>query len=294
MSEDLKRLQVEQATAIDLLKQTLINFKKLPKTSVTLSRSTGRLSDLRETWSKIQELHNKICLLVTEEEKKTLSYFVKEEFYAAEDVYHDAADHLRETISKFAIPELPTIHNNTETSIRDTTHGVSLQLPRIPLPKFIGDHLDWENFRNTFEALVATNDALTNTQKFHYLKSSVTGDAATLISNLKISDANYESAWQLLLDEYDDKQTLIHAHIHSFVNLPSMKTENVNELRKLRDIVSASLAALKNLERPVDQWDDLLVYLISQKLSQRTRNEWNLKRTASASKFPSYKDSTSS
>lgn len=266
MSEDLKRLQVEQATAIDLLKQTLINFKKLPKTSVTLSRPTGRLSDLRETWSKIQELHNKICLLVTEEEKKTLSYFVKEEFYAAEDVYHDAADHLRETISKFAIPELPTIHNSTET-IRDTTHGVSLQLPRIPLPKFTGDHLDWENFRNTFEALVATNDALTNTQKFHYLKSSVTGDAATLISNLKISDANYESAWQLLLDEYDDKQTLIHAHIHSFVNLPSMKTENANELRKLRDIVSASLAALKNFERPVDQWDDLLVYLISQKLS---------------------------
>jgi len=50
-----------------------------------------------------------------------------------------------------------------------------------------------------------------------------------------------------------------------------MKTENVIELRKLRDTVSASLAALGNLGRPVIHWDDLLVYTISQKFSARTR-----------------------
>ncbi|XP_018358983.1 PREDICTED: uncharacterized protein LOC108758486 [Trachymyrmex cornetzi] len=139
-----------------------------------------------------------------------------------------------------------------------------------------------------FESLVACNDTLSNTQKFHYLKTSVTGDAAIMISNLKISEANYESAWQLLIEEYDDKQTLVYTHLHAFAHLPIMKTENVNDLRKLHAVAS-SLAALKNLERPVDTWDDLLVYIMSQKFSPRTRNEWNLKRTEFA-ELPSYKN----
>lgn len=114
----------------------------------------------------------------------------------------------------------------------------------------------------------------TYTQKFHYLKSSVNGDAALLIVNLKISNANYESTWQLLLDEYDDKQALIHAHIHSFVSLPSMKSENVIELKKLRDALSTSLAALTNLGRPVNLWDDILIYIISQKSAYKKRMEF--------------------
>jgi len=35
------------------------------------------------------------------------------------------------------------------------------------------------------------------------------------------------------------------------MSIPPMETKNVIELRKLRDTVSASLAALGNLERPV-------------------------------------------
>lgn len=66
-----------------------------------------------------------------------------------------------------------------------------------------------------------------------------------------------------------------------------MKTETAAELKNLRDTVAASLAALTNLGRPVDKWDDLLVYIISQKFSPRTRNEWNLEREKSSA-YPTY------
>lgn len=69
-----------------------------------------------------------------------------------------------------------------------------------------------------------------------------------------------------------------------------MKSENITKLKKLRDILSASLAALTNLGRPVNQWDGILIYIISQKFSQGTRNEWNLKRSTLSSALPSYKD----
>lgn len=194
------------------------------------------------------------------------------------------------TMSRICKVDSPSGNDSTDSSFRDAQGSAPLKLPRISLPKFSGNYLEWENFRNTFESLLIHNGVLTNIRKFHYLKSSVTGDAALLIANLKISDANYESAWQLLLDEYDDKQALIHAHIHSFMSFPPMKSENVSELKKLRDTLSASLAALTNLGSPVDQWDDILIYIVSQKFSPRTRNEWNLKRSIWSSDLPSWKD----
>lgn len=253
MSDEVRQLLVDQANATALIKRVLVNFKKLPKANVTLPRTKGRLLDLKDLWNKVQQLHNRLCLLATAEDRKVIPYFINDDFYEAEEAYNDAADYLHETMSKICKVESSPCNNSTDSSFREAHSGPALQLPRISLPKFSGNYLEWENFRNTFESLVANNDALTNTQKFHYLKSSVNGDTALLIANLKISDANYDSAWQLLLDEYDDKQALIHAHIHSFVSLPSMKSENVIELKKLRDTLSASLAALTNLGRPVNQ-----------------------------------------
>jgi len=204
-----------------------------------------------------------------------------------ESAYIETADYLHDAISKISKPDID-LNNTAESSFRDAQTHTNIQLPRISLPKFSGNSLEWETFRNTFESLVVDNDVLSNTQKFHYLKSSFSGDAALLIANL--SDANYESAWKTLTDKYDDKQALIHAHIHSFLSLPSMKSENIADLKKLRETLAASIAALTSLTRPVDKWDDIIIYLVSQKFSPRTRNEWNLKRSASSPTLPTYKD----
>ncbi|XP_029165899.1 uncharacterized protein LOC114936760 [Nylanderia fulva] len=289
MSDNLLSLLVDQSNQLVRIKRILINFKKLSKTNVTLPKIKGRLADLKGYWEKVQLLHTRISLAATKEEMESLPYFINNEYDDAEENYYEAADYFNDAISRFVKVEPPQGLNSTEISFRDAPHSFALQLPRISLPKFSGIQVEWERFRNTFESLVANQDSLTNTQKFHYLKSSVAGDAAQLIANLRISETNYEFAWQLLLAEYDDKQALVCAHLHSFISLPNIKTENVTDLKRLRDTVSSSIAALKNQNRPVEQWDDLLVFLIVQKFSPRTRNEWNLRRSMS-SELPTYKD----
>lgn len=289
MSEELRLLLVDQSDAIFRVKRVLINFKKLPKANVTLAKTKGRLADLRERWEETRLLHRQICRSATEDDRKSLPYFLTEEFNDAEEAYHDALDHINEAISRFVTVEDPASPNTSDSSFRYTPHGPTLQLPRISLPKFSGVRIEWENFRNTFESLVANQDALTNTQKLHYLKSSVTGEAARLIANLRVSDTNYKPAWQILLAEYDDIQALIHAHLSSFADLPIMKNETAVELKRLRDSVSACLAALTNLGRPVEHWDDILVFLVAQKFSQKTKNAWNLRR-CELSEPPKYKE----
>ncbi|XP_029162926.1 uncharacterized protein LOC114934423 [Nylanderia fulva] len=247
---ELRNLLISQVETIDSIKRVLVNFKKLAKANVTLAKTQGRLATLETLWTSCRGLHVKLLQATTSEEQKTVSYFLNGDFLSAEEIYHDTADLLRDTISRFSINQSPLLEHSTDSSIREGIHNHNFQLPRISLPKFSGKFSEWESFKNTFESLVASNDSLSNTQKFHYLKTSVISDAASIISNLKISDANYESVWQLLIDEYDDQLTLIHTHIHAFMCLPTMKAENVAEMRKLRDTVSASLAALTNLKRP--------------------------------------------
>jgi hypothetical protein len=84
-----------------------------------------------------------------------------------------------------------------------------------------------------FESLVDSNDAMSNILKFHYLKSSVIGNAALLINRLQISLENYTAPWKMLVKGYDDKRALIHAHIYLFEDLPKGKSESVTELKKL-------------------------------------------------------------
>jgi len=88
------------------------------------------------------------------EDWKKLSYFLQDKFFAAENVYNDAADHLHDTISNFVKLDNPAYDSSTESSFRDATKLSPLYLLRIALSKFSDKFSDWENFRHTFESLV--------------------------------------------------------------------------------------------------------------------------------------------
>jgi len=82
-------------------------------------------------------------------------------------------------------------------------HFSHIKLPKLELPKFSGKYEEW--FFDTFNSLIHVNASLSNVQRLQYLKSSVTGDAAKIISALEISGANYDIAWDLLRERYDNK-----------------------------------------------------------------------------------------
>ncbi len=67
-----------------------------------------------------------------------------------------------------------------ETSVNQTngpsTHQSNFyhRLPKLDLPSFSGNIIEWQQFWESFETTVHTNPSLTNVQKFSYLKSQVT------------------------------------------------------------------------------------------------------------------------
>jgi hypothetical protein len=190
-------------------------------------------------------LDNGITFAATAEDRKKLSYFQDDEFYTTEDIYNDASDQLHDAINNSKKAERSACNSSTDSTLHDEMKSSSLKLPRIALPTFSGKFSQWENFHHTFESLIDSNDTMSNILKFHYLKLSVTDDAALLINRFQISSENYIVACKM--SKYDDKRALIHAHIHSFASLLKGISESATELKKLRDTISVAFAALLNL-----------------------------------------------
>ena len=96
-----------------------------------------------------------------------------------------------------------------------------VRLPTINLPKFNGDIENWLEFREIFTDLIHNNHAITNTQKLHYLKASLSGDAAMTIKSLEFSSNNYQIAWDSLCGRYNNPKILIHNHFKAILDLES-------------------------------------------------------------------------
>lgn len=91
-------------------------------------------------------------------------------------------------------------------------HNGHIRLPRIELPTFEDVYENWHTFYDMFNSLIHSNRDLSNTQKFHYLRS-LKSDAAEVVSSLKISGDNYADAWVRLKERYDNKRLIIQNHI---------------------------------------------------------------------------------
>ena len=63
------------------------------------------------------------------------------------------------------------------------------------------------------------------------------------------------------------------------LGIQAVGREDPKSLRKLLDDVLKYLRALKALGEPVDSWDTLLIHLITNKLDQTSRREWEEKAT---------------
>lgn len=179
---------------------------------------------------------------------------------------------------------------NDNERVQAPVRSSQVKLPRIELPTFNGKYEEWHAFFDLFNSLIHSNRDISDTQKFHYLRSSLKGDAAEIVSSLEISGANYADAWTRLKERYDNKRLIVQNHIRAIFDLPTIKRENGAAIRQILDGVLKHTRALRALKRPTDQWGDLLVHVVASKLYLRTIKEW--KNTIDSTQVPTFTDFT--
>ncbi|XP_018394546.1 PREDICTED: uncharacterized protein LOC108773284, partial [Cyphomyrmex costatus] len=283
----MEELLSQQRLAMRSVTRALENFKKIGRANHTYGIVRNRLQTLKETYARCELLHAQLFKVATKEQKDTEKYFKEDVYIELEDAYLAASDYISDALASLEADQAPSSPGLSVSQSQKSEK--TLTLPRINLPKFSGDLREWETFRDQFRSMIIDHAELSNVTRLQYLYSCLKDEARDALRNLPLTEANFKIAWNVLLARYDDKRRLVSEHIHTLHTLPAVNTDSAQDLMSLRDKANMSIQALKNLGRPVEWWDDLLVYLVVQKLNKATRKAWEL-HLGDKTEYPSYTD----
>ena len=154
--------------------------------------------------------------------------------------------------------------------------SLTTKLPKLTLPSFSSEYTQWVSFWDQFTTLVDKKRDMTNVERLSYLKLSLKDDAAQIVSSLLVTDANYDIAKRKLEERYNNKCSIVKAHLAAVHALPAIEKESSVELRMLLESTNEHVQALEALGLPVDQWDAILVYWLLEKLDAESRKQFEL------------------
>jgi hypothetical protein len=121
----------------------------------------------------------------------------------------------------------------TRAPTSSRTH--ELRLKKLEIPTFDRNLLDWTSFRKLFTSTVYSSKTLSKAQNLAHLKSLLSGEAFHQVQSLMLSDANYDIAWTLLNDRYQNDREMLFAILRRFHGLPGLQTKSATAIRHLID-----------------------------------------------------------
>lgn len=113
------------------------------------------------------------------------------------------------------------VEPNEKTSSPNQSNRLGLKLPHINIIPFDGKFEEWLEFKETFMSIMRKYNG-ENSEKFVHLKSFLRGEALDTVKHLKPNNESYEEARVLLIDQFQNKNAIVEAHIATLINLPTI------------------------------------------------------------------------
>ncbi|XP_050301507.1 uncharacterized protein LOC126739751 [Anthonomus grandis grandis] len=257
---------------VDAFEILHLNRSTTPVEHCKILELENRINDIETLINSFEELQNDIDCLVDEQAAQLVE---REEF----------SNRYFTTISRAKAFQAEYDSNNADpsgsSSVRSgsvigriNTVSEGVKLPEIKLPKFDGTYETWMEFRDMFESLIHSNINISNIQKLHYLRASLTGSAPVVIQALDFSANSYDMAWNTLCERFNNKNLLIQNHLKAIFNMESIVMVTAARVRYIYENLYKHLNSLKQLGEPIESWDTLLIYIVSSKLDKSTAQEW--------------------
>lgn len=246
-----------------------------------------RLETLEQNWSRFQTEHESLCysqsdVLSQHEYMRTKVFERCHAFYV-----HSKACLLARK-EGFVRSSTQSRSRSRSMEPRQSTSLLPRSaLPRINLPRFSGNYHSWAAFRDLFTSLIRNNTDLSNVEKMHYLRTSLTDEAARLVSNLSLSGDHFSLAWQTLCSRYDNQRIIIDFQLDRISNIKPLRVKSAQGLRTLSSTLTEVLGALRALDCPVQHWDIPLLNQSVKLLAPETREAWE-DNLGSSTSYPSF------
>ncbi|XP_077564311.1 uncharacterized protein LOC144179743 [Haemaphysalis longicornis] len=173
------------------------------------------------------------------------------------------------SVSSTAQPAPSAAINTPHAPTTVPSHITGPRLPTLTIKPFYGDMCQWTSFWEQFNGAVHTNQALTTTEKFHYPRNYLEGDAAAAIAGLPTTEACYESAIQQLQYRFGDKRRIVQRHFRNLRKLQHVTSlSEERELRRLYDCVQLNVRCLNLLDVPTSSFAAMLYDILLEVLPE--------------------------
>ena len=175
-----------------------------------------------------------------------------------------------------------------ESSPKVSGTEVGIRLPKISVPTFDGNMLNWTSFWEQFEIAVHSKEGLRDVEKLAYLKDAVKdGPAKHVIEGLSRTAGSYAEAIECLRERYDRPRLIHQAHVRAILEAPSPKSGSGQELRQLHDVVKQHMRALEAMR--CDSLETFISSLLELKLDRSSMFAWQ-NQTKDKKEVPPYAD----
>lgn len=206
----------------------LKEFKSIKTTlKGKLSRFCNFLDTLGQDQSKAEQLQSRIdsaenllsdfnavyIQLLNLDETNQNEY--ESEFVAFEDRFYECLSRAQKLNKDLNVNNFITNPDTSNAKLYSEKSNIQqkVNLPTINLPTFDGNPEKWLQFFETFNSLINEDTNLNKIQKFYYLKSCLKGGAEAVISSLAVTNDNYDIAWSILKERFQNDKMIIHSYL---------------------------------------------------------------------------------
>lgn len=256
----------------NMIRKAQINMKKCPKQRLTAGYVKARIKAIEEDWDVFKQTHSSLMKCTPREQRGILPYFLNEEYFTYEEMYLCLHADLSDLLTNLEAQQRSLESSNMSASSHEGQLPFA-KLPRIQLPTFTGRYEEWPTYKDIFTALVH-NTSISDVRKLHYLKTSVAGEAETLLRNIQITESNYAMAWELLERRFGNKKMIVSSVLKKFCCQKKITNPSATQIKALLDNSVECINSLNNMNINTATWDPIIVFLVAQKLDSDTLRCW--------------------
>ncbi|XP_055842511.1 uncharacterized protein LOC129909455 [Episyrphus balteatus] len=290
-----EKLFNQQQSLLIQIEKSLLKYREITPDKRTSSSIKNRISSLQSKYDSFKENH---VMIIDEDDETSKTYNDEDWMSRFEEIYINARSELEDDLYVLmppaphsdSLPDFQGIQNQTmNPTLLNTIPSQKVNLGKIQLPSFDGTYSNWSLFNSLYKSMIHENQSIDCIQKFYYLRSSLTGDALKIIGEVPLVAENYQEAYNLLCEKYENNCILFSKHMKSFSSLPIIKSEDAASLTQLLNVSKECICVLKSFGFELKHFEPILVYYLAEKLPHDTREFW-VQSSGQKKDIPTFKE----
>ena len=178
--------------------------------------------------------------------------------------------------------KIENLNNNMTNNVVNNGENASCQdrnmrLPKLNIKTFTGKPTEWPTFIESFETAVDSNGALSNIQKFQYLKVYLLGQSEKCIEGFLLTNDNYTETPNLSKERFGNIQLIIITYVSQLMKVGIVEEGTISKLRNSLDTVESHVRALSNQGINKEHFGAILIPVIQQRIPYNIRVELSQK-----------------